>query len=302
MWISLKRILRAGRLNFKRNFDLSLITVFVMFLTVSLITVIFLFRGAADFLVSSLEKKIDISVYFKQETSNGEVLKAKELLSNFEGVKGVEYVSSEQALAEFKERHKYDEAVTQAVEEVGDNPFLPSLNITAGDSLQYEKINEFLQREQFKDLIDKIDFIQRKPMIERFYSLKNGFEKTGMAAILALVIIAFSVTFITIRLSIYSAADEVAIMRLVGAGNWFIRGPFLVQGVICGIIAVVIGLAVFAPLIYFLSPNVFGLTGGFDLLKYFAGNFWEILGLQLLSGVGLGVVSSLVAVKKYLEI
>jgi cell division transport system permease protein len=301
MWIYLKRILKSGWLNFKRSQVLSVITVFVMFLTISLLTFIFIFKGASDFLLYSLEKKIDVSVYFKEGVSEEEILKTKDLLLEIQGVKVINYVSPEEALARFKERYKDDDLITKALEEAGDNPFLASLNITASEVLDYESIAQLLGESRFEGLVNNVDYYQRKPVIEKFFSLKNSLEKTGLVAALILGLIAFSITFVTIRLAIYSSSEEIGIMRLVGASNWFIQGQFIVQGLICGGLAILIALAVFPALSYLLSSKLVGLTGGFNLLNYFLGNFFNILALQVLTGVGLGTISSLVAVRKYLE-
>jgi len=301
MWIYLKRILKSGWLNFKRSQVLSVITVFVMFLTISLLTFIFIFKGASDFLLYSLEKKIDVSVYFKEGVSEEEILKTKDLLLEIQGVKIINYVSPAEALAKFKERYKDDDLIAKALEEAGDNPFLASLNITASQVLDYESIAKLLGESRFEGLVSNVDYFQRKPVIEKFFSLKNSLEKTGLAATIILAMIAFSITFVTIRLAIYSSSEEIGIMRLVGASNWFIQGQFIVQGIICGSLAILIALLVFSALSYLLSSRLVDLTGGFNLFNYFLGNFFNILALQVLTGAGLGIISSLVAVRKYLE-
>jgi cell division transport system permease protein len=264
-------------------------------------TSIFLFRGMSSFLMDSLEKKFDISVYFKEDSMETEILKTKDLLLELPEVKSVAYVSQDQALEIFKEKHKDNETINQALVEAGDNPFLASLNVRAGSVSNYETINKFLQNARFESLIDKVDYYQRKPVIESFYYLIDNLQKTGLVLTLVLAFIAFSITFVTIRLAIYSASEEIGIMRLVGADNWFIRGPFLVQGVICGLLAFLISLILFLALSYSLSPKILYLTSGFNLFQYFIGNFFTVFALQILSGAGLGVFSSLIAIRRYLD-
>ena len=301
MIVSLKRVFRTGWSNFTRGRGLSLITIFVMFLTVSLVSSLFLFRGLADFLLVSLEKKIDIAVYFKESATEEDIFKIKDSLAEIQGVKGVDYVSEGQALSQFQAKHQGDDSINQALNELGDNPFLASLNVSASDVLQYDEVSQFLQSTRFESLIDRVDYGQRKPIIERFYSLRSAFESGGLAVALILGFIAFSITFVTIRLAIYSAGEEIGIMRLVGASNWFIRGPFLVQGLICGLLAFLVSFLVLLGTSYFLSPKIFDLTSGFELFKYLLSNWPALIGLQLISGVGLGTVSSLVAISRYLE-
>ncbi|MBI4359152.1 MAG: FtsX-like permease family protein [Candidatus Nealsonbacteria bacterium] len=301
MFISLKRILRGGLLNFRRNQGLAGVTIFVMVLTISLMTSIFLFRGMSSFLMDSLEKKFDISVYFKEDSLETEILKTKDLLLELPEVKAVDYISRDQALEIFKEKNKDNQTISQALDEVGDNPFSASLNIRAGSPSNYETVNRFLQNTRFESLIEKVDYYQRKPVIESFYSLIDNLQKTGLVLTLVLAFIAFSLTFVTIRLAIYNASEEIGIMRLVGASNWFIRGPFLVQGIICGLLASLISLILFLALSYSLSPKILYLTSGFSLSHYFIGNFFTVFALQILSGAGLGVFSSLIAIRRYLD-
>ncbi|MBU4350962.1 permease-like cell division protein FtsX [Candidatus Parcubacteria bacterium] len=301
MKIFLKRIFKNGWLNFKRSQGLSIITVFVMFLTISMVSSIFLFKGIGDFLLVSLESKIDISVYFKEGISEQEILNTKDLLLEIEGVKKVNYVSQEEAIAKFRERYQDDEVILQALEEVGGNPFLASLEVTAADTLNYENVTGFLEENRFEGLINNVDYYQRKPVIEKFYDIKGSFERSGLFASLILALVAFSITLVTVRLAIYSASEEIGIMRLVGASNWFIRGQFVVHGMICGGLAMLAALVIFPILSYIFSSKLLGLTGGFDLFDFYLKNFVNILGIQFLTGIGLGSASSVIAVRKYLE-
>lgn len=280
---------------------MSLVTVFIMSLAVSLAVSLFLFKGAADFVFRSLEKKIDIAVYFVPGVMESEITKIKTSLLELPGVKNVDYISADEALAQFKERQKNNDLIQQALEEVGENPFLASLNVQADDNLKYEAVNQFLSDKKFQNQVAKVDYFERKPVIDKFYSVKSSLEKMGLIFFLIFGFVAFAITFVTVRLAIYSSAEEIGIMRLVGASNWFIRGPFLVQGFVCGLMAGLVGLVLFTGLSLFASSRVFDLTGGFDLFKYFLNGFWTIVGLELLVGAGLGVVSSLVAVGRYLE-
>jgi len=117
-----------------------------------------------------------------------------------------------------------------------------------------------------------------------------------------LALVAILVVFNTVRLAIYSSREEIRVMRLVGASNWFIRGPFLVQGAISGFAAVVITLLIFTGALFFLSPKLEILFPGLNIFNSFTGNFGMLFLIQIFAGVGLGVVSSIIAIRKYLKI
>ncbi len=113
--------------------------------------------------------------------------------------------------------------------------------------------------------------------------------------------IAVLVVFNTIRLAINNSKDEISTMKLVGASNWFIRGPFIIQGAVYGFIAFLLSIFFSGLSAYFLSAKIAVLMPGFNLFGYFLSNFWLLVFVQLIFGVGLGMLTSFMVVKKYLE-
>ncbi len=301
MLISLKRIIRSGWLNFSRNKGLSLATIFIMVMTISLVTSLFLFRDITQFLISSLQEKVDISVYFKEATQEEDILRFREEINKIPEVKNVEYVSRETALERFTQRYKDNQVIMESLAEVG-NPLLASLNIKAWEASQYMTVTNFLETSSYKNLIDKVDYYQRKPVIERIFSITSTINKTGIGFSLILAIVAILVAFNTIRLAIYNSKEEISVMRLVGASNWFIRGPFLVQGAISGFAAAIITLLIFTGALFFLSPKLEILFPGLNIFNSFTGNLGMLFLIQIFTGVGLGVVSSIIAIRKYLKV
>ncbi len=305
MLTSFKRVFRSGWLNFRRQAELSIATIFIMVMTISLVTSLFLFQNITQFLISNLEEKVDISVYFKKETLEKDILKVKEEISKIQEVKEVKYISQNQALEEFVERHKENPALMESLKEVGENPFLASLNIRAREASQYEKVTLFLEENltpSLRNLIEKVDYFQRKPVIEKIFSLTSGINRVGILLSIILAIVAILVIFNQVRLAIYSSREELTIQRLVGASNWFIRGPFLIQGAICGFFATIICLLIFTLICWGISPKLEILSPGLNFFSHFINNFLFILLIQLATGMGLGVISSLIAIRRYLKV
>jgi len=301
MLVLLKRIIRSGWLNFSRNSGLSLATIFIMVMTISLVTSLFLFRDITQFLISGLQEKVDISVYFKTATPEEDILLFGEEIKKNPEVKNVEYVSREAALESFTQRYKDNPVIMESLGEVG-NPLLASLNIKAREASQYMTVTNFLETSSYKNLIDKVDYYQRKPVIERIFSITSAINKTGIGLSLILAIVAILVAFNTIRLAIYNSKEEISFMRLVGASDWFIRGPFLVQGAISGFAAAIITLLIFTGALFFLGPKLEILFLGLNIFNSFTGNLGILFLIQIFTGVGLGVVSSIIAIRKYLKI
>jgi len=299
MLTSLKRIIRSGWITFKRQGGFTVATIFIMVITISLMTCLFLFQRITKFSISLLQDKVDVSIYFKDTSLEQDILGIKEQIAKIPEVKSVEYVSNEEAKKRLLE--KYPE-LTESLRETQGMLNLASLNIKAGQADQYAAIANFLEKAPFKNLIQKTDYYQRKLVIEKIFSVTSAINHTGVVLSLILVIIAFLVAFNQIRLAISNSKEEIFIQRLVGASNWFIRGPFLIQGVISGFFAALITLLIFIPLVYFLSPKMEVFFPGLNLFSYFAGNFFLIFLIQILIGIGVGVISSIIAIRKYLEL
>jgi len=299
MFTSLERIIRSGWITFKRQGGFTVATIFIMVITISLMTCLFLFQRITKFSISLLQDKVDVSIYFKDTSLEQDILGIKEQIAKIPEVKSVEYVSNEEAKKRLLE--KYPE-LTESLRETQGMLNLASLNIKAGQADQYAAIANFLEKAPFKNLIQKTDYYQRKLVIEKIFSVTSAINHTGVVLSLILVIIAFLVAFNQIRLAISNSKEEIFIQRLVGASNWFIRGPFLIQGVISGFFAALITLLIFIPLVYFLSPKMEVFFPGLNLFSYFAGNFFLIFLIQILIGIGVGVISSIIAIRKYLEL
>lgn len=298
----LARILKNGWLNFWRNKWLSGAAIGVMSLTIFVMISLLLINVMTQNLIKNLEDKIDISVYFKLEVPEEQILKTRAALVKLEEVRSVEYVSAEESLKRFKERHQDNPILMQSLEELGENPLSASLNVKAQLASQYESIVNFLNQSEYKQIIDKINYRENERVIARLSSITNTIRKTGFIVSIILALIAILVTFNTVRLTIYSVRGEINVMKLVGASNWFIRGPFVVEGALYGFLAALITLLVFYPLLWYLSPKITGFLPGSDLFYFFQMNFWSIVLLQIAIGVGLGVISSLVAIRRYLRV
>lgn len=302
MFIALKRIFRLGWQNLFRDGGPTVATILVLSIPVALISSLLILKEANKVLISNIQEKADISIYFKEDASENDISKLEEEISKVPEVKEVKYISKEEALQRFKERHKDNPVLIEAIEEVGGNPFLASLNIKAFEASQYEAISGFLEKSEFKEIIGKVDYYQRKPLIDRIFSLTLVIEKTGISLFILMALVAVLVTFNTVRLSIFNQKEEIKIQKLVGASNWFVRGPFLVQGAISGILAALVSLSIFALGCWFLSPKIESFFfPEFNLFNYFKVNLLILFSIQLLVGISLGIVSSFIAIRKHLK-
>jgi cell division transport system permease protein len=179
------------------------------------------------------------------------------------------------------------------------------LNIKAKEISQYESIANFLKSEDAMvlssaSIINKVNYNQNKLVIDRLSAIISGAQKLGFLVTLLLIIISIIITFNTIRLTIFISKEEIGVMRLVGASKLRVRGPFMVEGAIYGIIATLITMILFWPATAWLGRNMTDFLG-FNMHEYYLSNFIQIFLMILLSGVLLGIISSFLAIRKYLN-
>ena len=262
-----------------------------------------LFKKVSDSLIEQARKKVDVSVYFKLDTPEEVIMNVRNALYKFSpGIADVKYVSSDEAKKTFLQRHEKDPLYLQALEQVGRNPFLPSLDIKAKSPNLYAQISTFLIQGPFKDSVERVSYYQNKAVINKLFSLTKNIKTFGIFLSIALVILVVLVVFATIKLTIFAFQGEIATMRLVGASNWFIRGPFIVQSLLYGIFAVFLSDLIIFISLAALEPKFLNWFFNFDLLNYFKGSFFTFFIWQLVFSLLLGVFSSLVAMRKYLKV
>ncbi len=264
---------------------------------------IFIFGVIGEAALTYIKEKIDVSVFFKVNVSEDSILELKtQIETELDEVREITYISKDRALSQFKERHKSNKVIQQALEELGDNPLSAFLNIKTKETEQLPVVAAYLKNIVSEDMVDEISYNEEnRDIIDSLTAIIGVSELTGFILALFLAIIAILVAFNTILLGIYSNRDEVAIMRLVGAPNFFIRGPFLGLGVIYGFLTATLVTLVTIPFVYVVSPYAALLVPGFDLVAWFWGSFiWLYLG-QIGIGISIGVISSIIAINRYLD-
>ncbi|MBI4134755.1 MAG: ABC transporter permease [Candidatus Sungbacteria bacterium] len=298
---ALTRIGKTALLSFWRNGLLSTATVLVMVLTLFVIGGLLLSSVLMNTVLDSLQEKIDVSVYFLPDTPEELILKSKADFETIPFVSSIAYISQAEALERFKEKHKDNPLISESLKELAQNPLEASLNITATDPSKFREIVSAIESRQEKS-IDKINYHENQKVIERLSRIMAAARTGGATLAAVLAFIAVLVAFNTVRLAIYTAREEIQIMRLVGATAWYIRGPFLLEGMMDGALAAAITTVIFIPLTWLVSPKLLLLVEGTDLFSYFLSNFFEFFFILLFVGVALGVLSSMLAIRRYLKI
>ena len=306
-WTNIKRITRTGFFNFWRNGTVSLASVLVMMVTLFVIG--FLIFGSAILSTSlaELRNKVDVNVTIIGSADESSILELKHSLESLPSVSLVTYVSKENALEAFKARHSNDQSILDALGELRDNPLGATLNVRAKDPSQYQAIAEFLGSKNSItssgiSIIDHVNYNQNKAAIDKLARIIDAAHRLGLAITLAFVAISILIAFNTIRLTIYIVKDEVSVMRLVGASSSYIQGPFVVVGIIYGLVAGITTLVVFLPVTYWLGTVTENFFIGMNIFTYYLHQFPQIFLIIIFSGIFIGAFSSILAIRKYLRI
>ena len=303
--IVFKRIMKAGFVNFSRNGLVSWAAVLVTTITLLVIASLLFLQVVLNFSLDQIKNKVDVAIYFTVGAPENKILALRESILKLPEVAEVSYVSAEEALTLFRERHASDYPTIQALDELNDNPLGGYLNVRAKEISQYESIANFLKSDDTLVLgsaaiIDKVNYHQNKLVIDRLNNIISGAQKLGFLITMILVIISVIITFNTIRLTIFISKEEIGVMRLVGASKMRVRGPFMIEGAIYGVVATILTMFIFWPTTAWLGRNMTGFLG-INLYDYYVSNFFQIFIIVLLSGALLGTLSSFLAVRKYLE-
>ena len=290
--------------SFWRNIWLSLATVFVIFLALVSVNFLLMINVITDSAVNAVKDRIDVSVYFKPEVKESKITEIKTQLEGLPQVKEVTYKSPEDNLAAFSQRHANDQKIQETLKELSGNPMGATLVIKAKDLTDYPAILASLNDPSISNLVEEKNYDDNQLVIDRINQIGINVKKAMMAISLIFIIIAILIVFNTVRVAIFTHQNEISIMKLVGAGNWFIRFPFVFETILAGLLAVVGVLLFIYPVLSFSQEYLQAFFAGatFDLLGYFNNNFILIFGTEALAIIILNSVSAMVAISKYLNV
>lgn len=304
MFIGFFRALRFSLHNIARNVWLSVVTVFLLFLTMLSITLVVNLNIVGNRVLGAVEEHVSVDFYFYDSATEEDVLAAQEYLESLDTVKDVIYVSKEQALADFTEAHKDEPDIMAALSELEKNILPASLLVRAQSIADYQAIIDTFEESTYIDLVESTDFTDSKQVIDTLSATIRRVYDLGIGVSIVFVLISVVVIFNAIRMTIYSHKEEVAIMQLVGATNGFIRAPFILDSVMFGIIAAIAVLGVVYAGLYVTDAAVTQFFAGyhFSLFDFFIDHWIYVVGGEVLCAILISGISSMVAISRYLKV
>lgn len=303
---SLSRITRTGMVNFVRNAWLSIAAMAIMVVTLTIILFSIIANATFSNTVKDITSKINISVYLKDTVKDTEVKSFIADLKKQPAVEDVTYLDKNAALKVYMKQNAGNKELLAAINET-DNPLPATIQIKPIDLTQIKAIRNVIEQDKYLKLQSDpaSDNGDRRHAIDRITHATKIMRNLGLIAVGVFAFISVMIIFNTIQMAIFNRRDELQIMRLLGASTWYIRGPFVVEAIIYGILSAIISImlinAVFITTSGSLQATSFGLLDISYSQVFFQQNYWRLLAMQLVLGIIIGAVSSIIATRRYLK-
>ena len=247
--------------------------------------------------VETLETQQGIQVFIQKTATDAQMEQIGEQIQAIDGVNKVTFVSKEDALNQTKEKLKDKQALIAGWDE--SNPFKASYLVTLTDLKLSSQVQDEIKK------IDNIDSIQsRDETINGLVAIANGVRIVSAVILTLLVLISIFIIGNTIKLTVHARRKEISIMKYVGATDSFIRWPFVIEGIIIGIVAALLSILVLGiaySLITNAAANSIISTMGIKLLSFTDMTTLLVI-VYMVLGIGIGALGSSISMRKYLQV
>ena len=280
--VTLRRIIRTGCINFVRNAWLSIAAIAIMVITLTIVLFSVIANATFSHTIEQTTDKINISVFLKDTVNESKTNELLDQIRKLDNVETVKYVTKEQAMENFKRQYMDNVDILSAAAEAG-NPLPATIQIKPRDVNKLDSIKAFIDKPDIQALqSEKTSYSgQIKQAVDGISKSAQLLKRAGIAGVIVFCMISIMIIFNTIQMAIFNRRDELAIMRLLGASTWFIRGPFVVETVIYGIFSAVISIVLLNSLFVVSSSTLQATNLGYlDIPfanEYFGSHFWIFL-------------------------
>lgn len=301
--LSFLRIIKFSFQDIVRNVWLSIVTITILILALFSMNMLFTVKLISQNAVTAVKGKINISLYFKSDASEAMILDVRQKVESLADVKDTIFISKSVALDNFRNNNQNNPEILNALKELGKNPLSPSLIITPNDFDNSANLITTLKALN-SEAIESRDFSDNSAILEKINFITARINEVGMFLIIIFFLTSLLVVYNAIKVAIYTHRQEIEIMRLVGASNFFIYMPYLFSAFIYALFATAVVVISFYPLLTLLQPylEVFFTDYSVNILTYYVDNFVLIFGGQFLAVFAITLVASLLAARKYAKI
>lgn len=306
-WNTFLRMVNYGIRNITRNLWLTLAAVAIMVITLAVILSTVLVSVASSDTIKLISDKVGASIYIKADVSEKDRKEMQDKLSSLDNVKSVEFISAKQAKEDFAKRNSNNSERLKALYEATDR-FPATFRIILEDIKDFKSLDNFVKTDETykKNRSEQDSSFEDKSnsnTVEKIGRTINVVQKAGFALAIVSICLAILIVFNTIRMAIFNRRDEIEMMKLIGASRSFIRGPFIVEAIVYGMISALVSTIAVAIGILSIRDKLSNYGIGMDrvsqLLTVYIG---LVLLFMLLIGAVIGMISSFLATKKHLKI
>lgn len=301
------RTIKFALQNVYRNIWLTVMTVTILVLALFSVSIVISLNSVSMQLLTSVKQKVDISIAVLPDASEDQAKALVDRIKVLPEVKSVTYVSPDEALEEFRIQHQDEPNIQETLDLLEENPLPARIIISSKEIESFPSILSFLNQDENSEIVstDTDEVEQAQIVIERLSGLSDQIQKIALGVTIIFIIISFLVVFNTIRIAIYTHREEIGIMKLVGASNWFVRIPFLIEGVLYAFFATVITIAILAPVLGFLAPHLndaFFASYNINISQFFETHLLSLIAYQFLGAAVLNMASASFAISRYLKV
>ena len=299
------RVWRTGFKNIFRNAWLSSAATAIMVVTILVLTFFAFSNVFVRTQLAQVRSKIDLSLFINDDATQNQIQTLQSKIGTIPNVTSVNFVSKTDALDRLKNSSSEGAKLAQSAQDIG-NPLPASFEVKLSNIDNISATNSSIKGLTEASIVTDSSYDNRddsrKGVVENIIKISNSVSKIGAVLSILFLVISLLIIFNTIRMAIFTRREEVEIMKLVGATKWFIRGPFLVEGALYGILAAIISLAVTIPLTRTISSFLTDKLGAGPTLQYFSSHFLLLSGGMFAVGILIGVISSWLALIRYLKL
>ena len=302
---SLLYFFRESLTGFTRNFSTTLGSIITIFLSLLIIGIFCICGVIINNVVTSVENQVSITAYIADDASEQDIDSVEQFIQELPGVESVGFTTKDQALENFTNSMTSNPDIVAQLD--GENPLPASIDVDLSEAQSVSDVaNRILENEAFVKICDNPDdpsdsLQYGQKTVDKLFSLTNAIRYIGIGLIVVLVVIAFIFINNTIRLAILARRKEIAIMRLVGASNGFIRGPFLAEGALHAIIGAILAIGIIELIRLFALPRITAALPWLPL-NVDPAMFLMIYGALLVAGLVIGLLGSVFAMRRYLKV
>ncbi len=298
------RIIRLGYTNFWRNRWLTLGATLLMTLTLIMISVSLVLSLIVRDLATTIRSKIDLTIYFRDDAlPDSDITALGDRIKLQNGVAEVTFTDKRAALTIWN-RLPINENIKRPVGE-SYNPLPRSLQIRSANPDNIQSLVETIAVEDSQKIVcdECVSYSKNKETVDRLLSITRFIQRAGLFLSLFFGLIAVFNVMNIIRITIGARSDEIEIMRYVGASNAFVRGPFIVEGILYGVLGTIFTTIFLLIIAKFVSPSVDTVFANFgvNFFQLILVNLWTLIGIQIAIGVLLGVIVSSISVRRFLK-